>query len=134
LRLGLKCGGTPAERAARLFRTKGHEADMAAYRAAHPTDVAGQGRGKRKRGKVCKGGGATQEHPKSSSWAAQPAVAAAAPMDASAADTAVPMDMFAEDDNPGSKGFTERDQENIASSVAAAAHSGQRRLHGLGFS
>ena len=97
-RLGLKCGGAPAERAARLYRTKGFS-DMGEFKAAHPQDVAQSG-GKKKRKRKVGANAETASEPKTSAIAT---------------------------------GFTEADQERIATQAMEVANARQRGT-GLGFS
>lgn len=96
-RLGLKCGGAPAERAARLYRTKGFS-NMDEFKAAHPQDVAQAG-GKKKRKRKVGGNTETASEPKTAAIAA---------------------------------GFTEADQERIATQAIEVANARQRGT-GLGF-
>lgn len=95
-RLGLKCGGAPAERAARLYRTKDF-ATVEDFKKANPQDVAQAGGKKKRKRKV---GGNVEA-------AAEPKSAAIA-------------------------GFTEADQERIATQATEIANARQFRT-GLGF-
>ena len=67
-RLGLKCGGAPAERAARLYRTKGF-ANIEEFKVAHPHDAAQEG-GKKKRKRKVGGNAETASEPKTAALAA----------------------------------------------------------------
>ena len=96
-RLGLKCGGAPAERAARLYRTKGF-ANIDEFKLAHPQDTAQEG-GQKKRKRKVGGNTETASAPKTAAIVA---------------------------------GFTEADQERIATQATDVANARKPRS-GLGF-
>ena len=122
MRLGLKCGGAPAERAARLFRSKGM--DLAAFKKANPKDIAQEG-GKKKRKRKVAGDAESASAAKST--------ATDAPMD---------VDMFAAPAAASSAGgvggfvrsggFTEDDQERIAVHAKGVSDA-RKKGTGLGF-
>ena len=124
-RLGLKCGGAPAELAARLFRSKG-VTDMDEFKNENPRDVAQEG-GKKKRKRKVGGGTEAASAPK--------AAAVAAPMDvddaagsAEGSGGAAVAGGFVR----GGAGFTEADQERIATQATEVANARQKGT-GLGF-